>query len=342
MGRLIYWLLAATIAGPVAGCSHTAARAGAETAAAAVVWPAPPAQPRARLVAVLPDRAARLMTRPWWRRALDWVSGAEAADSDSPLLARPFGVAFAKDRALLVADPDAQRVVRLDPDGAPSALECRNAPWSAPMGVAVDQAGAVYVADAAAGAIVRWTAGGCTVIGRGSLERPTGVAMAADRIWAVDPPRHQLVAFSIDGALLQRVGELGDGEGRFNFPSSVSLAPNGDLLVVDALNFRIVRLASDGRWLGTFGVRGDEGGELARPKAAVMDGSGVVYVTDAQRDLVIVFAPDGTFSHTLGETGTGPGQFVHPAGLAVQSGRLAVADSQNQRVQVFELLGGKS
>jgi hypothetical protein len=65
-------------------------------------------------------------------------------------------------------------------------------------------------------------------------------------------------------------------------------------------------------------------------------------VTDAQRDLVIVFAPDGTFSHTLGETGTGPGQFVHPAGLAVQSGRLAVADSQNQRVQVFELLGGKS
>jgi DNA-binding beta-propeller fold protein YncE len=293
-------------------------------------------------VAVLPDRTARLTTRPWWRRALDWASGAEAADSDSALLTRPFGVAFAKDRAVLIADPDGQHVVRLGPDGRPSALECSNAPWSAPMGVAVDEAGAVYVADAAAGAIVRWSASGCAVIGRGALERPTGVAVAPDRIWVADPPRHQLVAFSIDGALLQRVGELGDGEGRFNFPSSVSLAPNGDLLVVDALNFRIVRLASDGRWLGTFGVRGDEGGELARPKAAVMDLSGDVYVSDAQRDLVIVFGPDGAFSHTLGESGTAPGRFVHPAGLALQAGRLAVADSQNQRVQVFELLGGRT
>src|SRR5574341_1901042 len=156
MGRLPCWLIAATIIGSATGCSHAATRASGEPAPApSVEWPAPPAQPRARLAAVLPDRAARWTTRPWWRRALDWASGSEAADSDSPLLARPFGVAFAKDRALLVADPDAQRVVRLDSDGEPSALECRNAPWSAPMAVTVDDAGAVYVADAAAGAIVR-------------------------------------------------------------------------------------------------------------------------------------------------------------------------------------------
>lgn len=337
------WLLAATLLGWAAGCSHATPRAASPgPGAAAVVWPAPPAQPRARLVAVLPDRAAILDARPWWRKALDWVTGADPDGADRALLARPFGVAFTKEGALLVADPDAQRVLRLEPGGAAEALECKGGRWSAPMGVAVDDAGALYVADAAAGAIVRWTSAGCTVLGRGELERPTGVAVAPDRIWVVDPPRHQLVAFSTGGVLLTRLGERGDGAGQFHFPSGVSRAPNGELLVVDALNFRIVRLAADGRWLGSFGLRGDEGGELARPKAAIMDGAGNVYVSDAQRDLVLVFGPDGTFSHSLGESGTAPGRFVHPAGLALRSGRLAVADSQNQRVQLFELLGGRS
>ncbi|HSN13290.1 MAG TPA: 6-bladed beta-propeller [Anaeromyxobacteraceae bacterium] len=344
MRRAPHWLLAAALLGSAAGCSHARARdaAAEKVALAAVAWPAPPASPRVRLAAVLPDRAAVLDARPWWRKALDWVTGADADDAERALVARPFGVAFADDRSLVVADPDSQRVLRLGSSGGAKALECGEVRWSAPMGVTVDAAGAVWVADAAAGQVVRWTASRCAVFGRGELERPTGVAVAPDRIWVVDPPRHQLVAFSTAGAILARVGERGDGEGRFNYPSGVSRAPSGELLVVDALNFRVVRLAADGRWLGAFGAPGDEGGALARPKAAVADAAGTVYVSDAQRDQVLVFGPDGAFSYAIGETGTGPGRLAHPAGLALQSGRLAVADSQNQRVQIFEILGGNS
>lgn len=63
-------------------------------------------------------------------------------------------------------------------------------------------------------------------------------------------------------------------------------------------------------------------------------------MSDAQRGAILAFDPSGTFEYAIGETGLNPGQFALPAGLAVVANRLLVADSQNHRIQQFELLGG--
>ncbi len=301
-----------------------------------VTWPAAPAQPRVRLVATLP--APVQVSR--WRRVLDAIVGLESGPARGAPLERPFGVAVGPGGDVIVADPDLAGVFRLG-EGRPTPIACRGREWDTPMALAVARDGALLVADSGAAEIVRVAPdGACTTIGAGELERPTGVAAGSERIYVADPPRHEVVAFSPGGVV--RLGRRGEGEGEFAFPTAAATAPDGTLLVVDALNFRIVRLSAGGAWMASFGTPGDEGGAFARPKGIAVDGDGRVYVSDAQRDLVLVFGHDGSFEYSIGGTGSAPGWFTHPAGLAVAGGRLYVADSHNRRIQVFEILGERT
>jgi DNA-binding beta-propeller fold protein YncE len=316
----------------VAACATPAPR---PSPAADVTWPAPPASPRVRLVAILPAPAEPSRMR----RVLDAIAGIERSPEDGQILQRPFGVAVGGGRSVLVADPDAG-VLRVEGSRA-EPVACRGREWGAPMAVAAGEDGSILVADAGTAEIVRVAPdGACTVLGAGELERPTGIAAGAQRVFVTDPPRHEVLVFSSTG--IARIGGQGDGAGQFDFPTAAALAPDGTVLVVDALNFRVVRLGPDGAWLAAFGEAGDEGGAFERPKGIAVDSGGRVYVSDAQRDLVLVFQKDGTFEYAIGGTGTSPGWFTHPAGLAIAGGRLYVADSHNHRIQVFEILGERS
>jgi sugar lactone lactonase YvrE len=307
-------------------------------------WPAPPAAPRVRLATVFPDAAAPAPRRSVWRVVLDAVTGHDDRRGREAWLVRPFGVAALPAGGWIVADPDAPAVLRLAPGAAPERVACADHAWQAPMAVAVATDGAVWVADGGAGSVVRVAAdGGCRASPPGTFERPTGLAAgSAGAVFVVDPPRHQVTALSAMAEVTARFGARGEGPGLLNFPTSVALDAAGNLLVVDALNFRIARFAPDGAWLGAFGEAGETGGALARPKGIAVDADGRIYVSDAQRDAVLVFSGAGVFEALLGETGAAPGFLTMPAGLAVGGSRLCVADTQNHRIQVFEILGGRS
>jgi sugar lactone lactonase YvrE len=337
MRRLAHRASLGALLAAVSACAHAPARAPLPD----VAWPEPPAAPIVRLVGLFPDPASPGPERSAWRRLLDAIAGAEPDERPQAWLARPFGVAAAADGSFVVADPDRPSVVRVG-RGREERVTCRGREWQAPMAAAMGQDGALYVADGGAGEIVRVDREGrCTGLGAGSLERPTGLVAAADRIFVVDPPRHEVVVLSMTGAVLARFGTLGEGDGQLHFPSAITRALDGSLLVVDALNFRIARLSADGAWLGAFGAPGEVRAGLSRPKGIAVDEEGRVYVSDAQRDVVLVFSREGAFEVELGASGSEPGALVMPAGLAVAGRRLYVADSQNQRVQVFEILGGR-
>lgn len=318
-------------------CGH--APAAARPDAAAPAWPAATAA-RVRLVTGLEIGAVAQAPAPWWRRALGWLTGVEAA-GDDPGLVRPFDVAIAADGSLLVADPDGPRVLRYGAGGAFQAeLACPDGAWQAPVSVAAD-GDAAWVSDAAAAVVVRWTATGCRRLGAGALERPAGLALAAGRVLVADPPAHQVVVLGADGAVAARWGALGDGEGQLHFPADVAVAPDGTVLVVDTFNFRVARLTADGRWLGAFGAPGEEAGGFQRPKGIAAGPDGTIWVSDAGRDTLLAFDAAGAFELAVGAPGAAPGALSHPAGLAATRDRLAVADSLNRRVQVYELLGAR-
>ena len=136
-----------------------------------------------------------------------------------------------------------------------------------------------------------------------------------------------------------RWGELGGGDLQLHFPTDVAVATDGSAWVVDAFNFRLAHFAADGRWLGAVGAPGEAGSGFLRPKGIAAGPGGELYVSDAQRDVVLVLGADGEFRFAAGAPGTGPGGLSHPAGLSATRDHLAVADSMNRRIQVFQILG---
>jgi DNA-binding beta-propeller fold protein YncE len=138
------------------------------------------------------------------------------------------------------------------------------------------------------------------------------------------------------------IGYRGNGDGAFNFPTTLAAA-NGWLWVGDTLNFRIQRLdPNSGVVLGTFGRLGDHAGEMPRIKGIAIDSAGHPWVSDAHLDRVSVYSTEGELLISIGSGGSAPGQFSFPAGVAAHpSGRVAVVDMLNRRVQIFRVMASE-
>ncbi len=87
--------------------------------------------------------------------------------------------------------------------------------------------------------------------------------------------------------------------------------------------------------------------KMSSPQGLAVDPNGTMYITDNNISGVEVFNNQGQYLRRWGSFGTQPGQFEGPAGIAVNptaslgavTGLVYVADSNNQRIQVFGLDG---
>ncbi|MEO6487524.1 MAG: hypothetical protein ABIO78_06240, partial [Thermoanaerobaculia bacterium] len=251
---------------------------------------------------------------------------------DEPLFARPYGVAWDGD-AIVVTDPGAGRVVRIDPTGRVVLSPVIDD--GEPIGVAVCQ-GRILVTDARLGRVdeldrnLRRVA----VIAEG-LERPTGVACNSDLAVIAETGAHRLIAIARDGTR-RAIGSRGSGIGEFNFPISVAIR-GGQIYAGDSMNFRIQRgdLAT-GKFTSSFGALGDGHGELPRLKGIAIDEGGNLWVTDAHLDEIAAYGADGRYLASVAGPGGDAGRFSFPAGIAISAkGSIAIADSLNGRVLVF-------
>lgn len=287
-----------------------------------LTWP--PGDPRIRLERIVQARRD-------WQALRAWIGG----EKEAGVFERPYAVAW-QGEDLLVADPGARRVVRISPEGRLAASPEGAA--DAPMAIAACAIGILTV-DPSQGRLavlgrdlkrVRWLVEG--------LDRPTGIACAGERTYVVETGAHRVLVLEPDGSR-KSFGGRGGGEGRFNFPTAVTLH-EGMLLVADTLNFRVQRLdAAGGAYLGAFGQLGDGAGDMPRLKGIAVDADGHVWVSDAYLDRVSLYSRDGALLTSLGGPGEEPGRFSFPAGIAAHAdGRVAVADSLNRRIQVFRLL----
>lgn len=65
-------------------------------------------------------------------------------------------------------------------------------------------------------------------------------------IRVLDPGAHRIVVLDSSGVLVGVLGRRGRGPGEFEFPSELSVAPNGEVAVIDLAQRAAVRLARDG------------------------------------------------------------------------------------------------
>jgi sugar lactone lactonase YvrE len=124
----------------------------------------------------------------------------------------------------------------------------------------------------------------------------------------------------------------------------LTVAPDGNLWVVDGVRMGFQILSPDGELLEHWGTPGTGDGQFAfkvdaenAQSRVAFRPDGGFYVVDTQNRRIQQFAPDRSFVRSWGEFGTGDGQFVKPLELLVAAdGTVSVIDTARNDVQQFD------
>lgn len=150
----------------------------------------------------------------------------------------------------------------------------------------------------------------------------------------------QVRKYSFDDEDRGNFGEVGDEEGKLQWPVSIIADAKENLYISDEALDRISAFDSDGEFLSCFGESGSGDGQLNRPAGLVFDAEENIYVVDSMNHRVQKFTKDGQFILGWGGEGDGEGQFDSPWGITVDdAGDVYVADWRNDRVQKFTANG---
>jgi DNA-binding beta-propeller fold protein YncE len=266
-------------------------------------------------------------------------------------LAKPYAIAVTRGR-IHVSDTVSRYVRLFDvPAGKQYRIGDEEGPGqlAKPVGLDVDGAGRLYVADISAKSIVVYDAerrflrriGGEKWFSRLSSVTvdPAGRRVYAVDIGGVSSDQHRVRVFdAASGEHLQDIGSRGSGPGQFNLPRDLAIGLDGRLYVVDGGNFRVVVFDADGRYRSSFGSVGKQYGQFARPKEVAADRDGNVYVVDAAFGNFQIFNPDGELLLFVGDRSErdGPGKYMLPSGIAVdEDGRVYMVDQWFRKIDVF-------
>ncbi|MEJ2736226.1 MAG: NHL repeat-containing protein, partial [Anaerolineae bacterium] len=258
------------------------------------------------------------------------------------------GMAIDRHGNLYIPDPFANRIRRIAPDGMVSTLAGTGSPgyvdgpiataqFNGAVGLAVDAAGNVYVADGGNHCIrlIRPDGTVTTLAGTGEpgyrdgpaaeaqFNTPFDVAVSSTGVlYVADAGNDRIRAISVDGRVTTLAGSgrrgFRDGapeQAEFNGPWKLTLAADGTLYVADGVaifvrgNHAIRRVASDGM-VSTVAGTGRPGladGPAVKagfywPEDVDVDTFGNIYVADSHSGRIRVITPEGMV-YTLAGSG---------------------------------------
>ncbi len=279
-----------------------------------------------------------------------------------PFFRRPNAVALSSNR-IIVSDTGNSRVcvfsyegrhlysfgkpgVAYPPTGRK--VSWRPGKFNYPYGVDVSSDGQIYVADTLNRRIQVFDPNGRPIFWFPKIEDghiaevyPMDLDVVDGRVYVADGYGDRIAVFDLKGNYFFSLGEKGELAGMIKNPLGVAANQEGTVFVSDKLNLSLAAYRSSGELIWARGRPASnlwgENRFFDLPAGVAVDKNGYIYLVDAFDFKIKIFNEKGDFLTSVGQRGLGEGEFNFPRGAKVFNDRLAVADMENNRVQVFKI-----
>ncbi len=179
-------------------------------------------------------------------------------------------------------------------------------------------------------------------LGSSFLSRPTGITIGPQgNLFITDTGNDRVVKCDGAGTFLRETGGFGRETGQFNRPTYIATDHGLNVYVVDTQNKRVQRFDRDLNFISTIGIEpGDDFSGFGLLEGIAVASGGELLISDIEDDHVIKLDNFYTYSRTFGGYGYGQGSLRDPLGICVdRKENVYVADSQNDRVAIYDLFG---
>ncbi|HSL94818.1 MAG TPA: hypothetical protein VLA35_02710 [Thermoleophilia bacterium] len=183
--------------------------------------------------------------------------------------------------------------------------------------------------------------------GEDALTEPMGVDVSVDDlVYVTDTAAGAVRVYTVDGDYRFSFSEIADGKRKaLRTPVYVVVSALGEVFVSDRGHRAVYVFSEEGLYLRKVAPAEAREAKEWGPLAVALDEDDELWVSDvghSDRHQIIEFDRDGDELRRFGSSGQAervsdvPGRFLFPNGIVVRGGFVYVADSNNQRVQVFD------
>jgi len=171
----------------------------------------------------------------------------------------------------------------------------------------------------------------------GRMRDPHGVAInEAGTIYVADTGNQRIDAFSPEGVFLFGIGPK-VGPYMLQEPVALAWDNAGFLYFADKGLKKVIKVEPSGAFITAWGEEGDGPGEFRSPISIAFDGQNYLYTLDARLNRVSVHTKDGKWLTDFFAGGKQERELMAPVSVSVQGEKLLIADQGKQRIVSYDL-----